>query len=352
MTQKPVSIGFNATMAEAASLIQRTGVHELIVVRNNEPVGMLSCRSLVGRSVKPEQKVSGSVFVPPTVSPDDTLESAVEMLLTCGSRDIPVSEGGHLVGVVSEIDVIKTVANNRTAKDVMRPIKYYLKSGDFAADARAKIIRHDINRLPVVDADGKLQGIVSTIDLIDTLFPKKGQRTGERSGEKTGDVAIDNLMEKKVFTVARDEKMSKVVSLIKNNRVSSVIVIDDGSPVGIITPKCLLGLMPTQEKVYTNIAISGLSDYNIENKTAVERLVRKSVAHMERFTNPISITLDFKEHRKQESKGKTNYEIKARVKTADGNFFATSSGWKLQTAVNDVLDGLEREIRKSSGKRA
>ncbi|MBI4177005.1 MAG: CBS domain-containing protein [Candidatus Aenigmarchaeota archaeon] len=352
MTENPVVIDFNATMGDAANLIQRTGVHELMVVRNGETVGMLSCRSLIERSVKPEQKVSGSIFVPASLSPDDTLESAVETLLTCGSRDLPVTEGGRLVGVVSEIDVIKTVANNRTANDVMRPIKYYLKLGDFAADARSKIIRHNINRLPVLDAGGRLQGIVSTIDLIGALFPQKSQRVGERSGEKTGDVIVDNLMEKKIFTVARDEKISKVTALIKNNRVSSIIVVGGGVPVGIITPKCLLGLMPQQKEVSTNVAISGLSGHNTDNKAAVERLVRKSVARMERLTNPISIALDFKEHRKQENRGKTNYEIKARAKTSDGNFFATSSGWKLQAVVNDVLDSLEREIKKSEGKRA
>ncbi|MBI4167618.1 MAG: CBS domain-containing protein [Candidatus Aenigmarchaeota archaeon] len=350
MTESPVCIDFNSTMAQAASLMQTNRVHELIVVRNGELAGMLSCRSIVGRSVKSEQKLSGSVFIPPTIGPEEKIDTAVEMLLFCGSRDLPVLSGRKLVGVVSEIDVIKTLTNNRTARDVMRPIKFYTSENDPASGAREKIIKHNINRLPVLSKDGKLKGMLSTLDLLDIVFPQKGQRVGNISGEKITGTKVGNLMETNIFTVKPDEKINSVVNVIKENRISSLIVIDDGRAVGIITPKCLLSLMMPLKDVSTNVVITGLSDYNMENKLAVDRLVRKSLSRMERLTETISITLDFKEHRKQENKGKTNFEIKARIKTANGNFFATSSGWILAQVVNDVLDGLEREIKKKIGK--
>lgn len=352
MTENPVTIDFNSTMSEAASLMQKSRVHELVVVRNNEPVGMLSCRSLVERSVKTDQKISGSMFMPPFISAEESLDDVVNILLFCGSRDLPVTSGGQLVGVISEIDVIKTLANNRTARDVMRPIKHYARLGSSVTDAREKIIKHKINRLPVVDESGKLRGILSTIDMLDILFPKKSQRIGERGGEKTAAVNVDNVMETKVFTVGPGEKINNVVNLIKNNRISSVIVVENGLPAGIITPKCLLSLMAPTSRTSANVVITGLSDYNMKNKLAVDRLVRKSLSRMERITNPIAIILDFKEHRKQENKGKTNYEIKSRVKASDGNFFSSSSGWSLSKTVNDVLDGLEKEIKKKIGKRA
>ncbi len=352
MTKNPVTIDFNSTMAQAASLMQTNRVHELIVVRNDELAGMLSCRSLVGRSVKSGQKLSGSIFTPPMIGPEEGIDTAVEMLLFCGSRDLPVSSGGKLAGVISEIDVIKTLTNNRTARDVMRPIKFYASENDSVSDAREKLIKYNINRLPVLDKNGRLKGILSTLDLLDTVFSQKSLTTGNRSGEKITGATAGNLMETNVFTVKPDEKINYIINVIKENRISSLMVVDDGRVVGIITPKCLLSLMVPPKDASTNVVITGLSDYNMENKLAVDRLVRKRLSRMERFTETISINLDFKEHRKQEKKGKTNYEIKARIKAADGNFFSSSSGWNLPQAVNDVLDGLETEIKKKTKKRS
>ncbi|MBI1971986.1 MAG: CBS domain-containing protein [Candidatus Aenigmarchaeota archaeon] len=356
MTEDPVSIDYDSTVSDAINTVKNNRVHELVVLRDGKPVGMLSPRALVERSVKLDEKVSKLMFVSPTLQKDDAVERVVGIFMLSGSRDLPVLERGKLVGVVSEMDVLGTVENGRKAEDVMRPIKYVSKVGESAVDARRKIINHKINRLPVIDGQGRLAGILSTIDLLDFVLPTKswtrGGRKGDATGNKMGDVKIETLMQDRVYTVNPDHRLNDVIGVMKTNNVSSVIVVRGKEPVGIITPKCILGLMARPQLQSTELVVTGLSGNYIDKKYIVETVSRKAMPRMENLTEIISIVMDFKEHRKQESREKAKYEVKARVKASDGNFYATSVDWDLGRVTRDVLDKLTREIKKKLGKRA
>ncbi len=356
MTADPVTIDYNATVSDAINLVKENRIHELVVIRDGKPVGMLSPRALVERSVKLGEKISKLMFVSPTIQKKDDAKRIVEIFMLSGSRDLPVLDGDKLAGVVSEMDVLTTVENGRKAKDVMRPIKYFSKVGEAASDARKKIIKHKINRLPVIDNNGGLAGVLSTIDLLDFVLPasawRKGQRKGETTGEKIGNVRIESVMKEKVYSVKPEESLNTVIAMMKDNGISSVIVTDNQKPIGIITPKCILSMMMPVADSLTDLVVTGLSDGYIDKKYLVENAARKSIARMEKLTDIISLVLDFKEHRKIEGHEKAKYEIKARVKSSAGNFYATSVDWNINKAVRDVMESLEREIKKNLGKRA
>lgn len=356
MTSDPVSIDYSATVSDAINLVKSNRVHELVVMKGGKLAGMLSPRALVERSVKLDEKISKLMFVSPTLQKNDDVGRIAEIFMLSGSRDLPVVDGGRLVGVVSEMDVLASVDNGRSAKDVMRPVKYLSAVGETVVDARKKIINHRINRLPVVDHGGKLVGILSTIDLLDFVLPaprwRKGQRKGETTNEKMGEVKIESIMQEKVYSVGPEESLNNIIGAMKANSISSVIVLENRKPVGIITPKCVLSLMAPVAESLTNLAVTGLSERYMDKKYIVENAARKGISRMERLTEIISLAMDFKEHRKQEGQERAKYEIKARVKSSRGNFYATSVDWDINRAVKDIMEKLEREIKKKLGKGA
>ncbi len=349
MTTEPVTIDFDASVSDAINLIKKHSVHELVVLRNKKLAGMVSPKSLVGRAVKPNERVSNLMFVSPVLDTNDDVNDIIETFVLSGCRDIPVVEGGRLVGVVSEMDIVNSVKGDGLAKDVMRPIKHMLKLGDHAAVAREEIIKHKINRLPVTGKDGKLNGIISTVDLLDLVVPARGQRRGDASGQKLSDVKIDSLVENRVFTVKPEDSISKVLGIIKDRRVSSVVVVEDGKPVGMITPKDLLGLMVQTKTTTTNLVVMGLS--NEAERFVAENMARRFIARMDRISDTISAVLDFKEHAKTEGRGRASHELNARVKCSDGDFFASDSGWDIGTVTRDVLKKLESELKRKMERR-
>jgi CBS domain-containing protein len=123
-----------------------------------------------------------------TVSPETTLKQVAELLAARGISGAPVvDENRHVVGVVSEADILakerwprspsrlerllgrdgldaKTTA--RTAGEAMTSPAVTIGAERRVDVAAALMLDKRINRLPVVDAEGLLVGIVSRADLV------------------------------------------------------------------------------------------------------------------------------------------------------------------------------------------
>jgi CBS domain-containing membrane protein len=121
--------------------------------------------------------------------------SALELAETMAGRRVsglPVVEAdGRVAGVVSERDLLPRISSygaasamalvavalrnggalrlepeDQTAEDLMSTPAVTVGEGTPVGDALALLAAHSINRLPVVDADGRLVGIVSRGDLV------------------------------------------------------------------------------------------------------------------------------------------------------------------------------------------
>jgi len=104
------------------------------------------------------------------VSPDETLETAATRMAQLDVGALPVAEGDRLVGMITDRDmVVRGIAEGLgpTAKirEVMTPdVKYCFADQeiDEIADNMADI---QIRRLPVLDRDKRLVGILSLSDI-------------------------------------------------------------------------------------------------------------------------------------------------------------------------------------------
>ena len=111
---------------------------------------------------------------PTTVEPDTTLgEVAVLMKQEdCGS--IPVVEGGRLVGIVTDRDiVVKCIAegkdpNSLRASDLAQGKPVTIGADDSAEETLRTMAKYQVRRLPVIDGH-QLVGIVAQADVARAL---------------------------------------------------------------------------------------------------------------------------------------------------------------------------------------
>jgi CBS domain-containing protein len=102
---------------------------------------------------------------PATLAPEATLGEAATLMKQedCGS--IPIVQGGRLVGIVTDRDiVIRAIAAGKDPRstrvsDVMSADPVTIGPDDDAKDAERLMADRQIRRLPVCD-DGKLSGIL------------------------------------------------------------------------------------------------------------------------------------------------------------------------------------------------
>ncbi len=121
------------------------------------------------------------------VDPDETLEQAALAMAEIDAGILPVGRNDRLVGIITDRDIaIRGVAHRREpgAKvgEVMSPQVKYCFIDDDIEDVLSNMADIQVRRLPVLDRDKRLVGIVSISDLA-------GNGEAARAGEALSDIA-------------------------------------------------------------------------------------------------------------------------------------------------------------------
>ena len=104
-------------------------------------------------------------------SPEDTLQRAAEMMIDIDAGVLPVGENDRLVGILTDRDItVRAVAAGKEpteckVREVMSPEIRYIYEDDSVEDAARNMTELQVRRLPVLNRDKRLVGIVSLGDL-------------------------------------------------------------------------------------------------------------------------------------------------------------------------------------------
>jgi CBS domain-containing protein len=108
---------------------------------------------------------------PRTIAPDETIEQAAKLMDELDVGILPVCEKDRLVGVITDRDItVRATAqgspsSSTPVSDVMTQDVRWVERDDDTADAEELMAAVQIRRVPVVDADRRLVGMLSLGDL-------------------------------------------------------------------------------------------------------------------------------------------------------------------------------------------
>jgi CBS domain-containing protein len=129
---------------------------------------------------------------PLTVAPDTPLKEAARLMVAERISGLPVVEGGALVGIVTEGDFLRQEAGRQsptryslldalfgdstagepgaeTVSEVMTDKVISITPDASLGEAARTMANKSVNRLPVVDGDGRLVGIISRADVVNAF---------------------------------------------------------------------------------------------------------------------------------------------------------------------------------------
>ena len=105
-----------------------------------------------------------------TISPNQTAKEAASFMLSTDSGSIPVTDGERLVGMITDRDIaVRGVAKGNgpdtLVSELMTKDCITAREDDDVSTIASKMSEAQVRRLPVIDGDEKLCGIVSLGDL-------------------------------------------------------------------------------------------------------------------------------------------------------------------------------------------
>jgi CBS domain-containing protein len=133
----------------------------------------------------------------PTLGPDETVESAIKLFAESGISGAPVVDGGRLVGILTEGDLI------------------------------------------FQDADVKAPGF---LDILGGLIPLGSWDEYRKEALKSAGVTVDEVMTRDLITISPDASLAEASTLMADKRVKILPVAEDDILRGVITRMDILTL--------------------------------------------------------------------------------------------------------------
>lgn len=118
---------------------------------------------------------SGMILDPVTLSPDDLLEKAHEIMKAHSISGVPITKDKKLVGIITNRDLRFETDLNQPIHKFMTAKEKLITAGKNIAlhEAKKLLHRHRIEKLPVVDEEFHLTGLITIKDIEKaTAFPK------------------------------------------------------------------------------------------------------------------------------------------------------------------------------------
>jgi IMP dehydrogenase len=181
----PVVSAAMDTVTEARMAIALAREGGIGIVHRN-----LSIEEQVAEVDKVKRSESGMIVEPLTLPPTALVADALELIERYHISGVPITENGRLVGILTNRDL-------RFEKDTSQQVSALMTSeglvtapiGTTLAEAEKLLHRHRIEKLPVVDADGVLKGLITVKDIqkrIEFPLATKDQQGRLRVGAAVG----------------------------------------------------------------------------------------------------------------------------------------------------------------------
>jgi CBS domain-containing protein len=105
-----------------------------------------------------------------TAARDTSLRDVAVIMRDGDVGAVPVVENGKLVGIVTDRDiVVRSIADGKNADskagDAMTSELFTVKPGDFVFEAIRLMGDKQVRRVPVIDTNGELAGIIAMADV-------------------------------------------------------------------------------------------------------------------------------------------------------------------------------------------
>lgn len=162
---------------------------------------------------KVKRQENGVITDPIFLSPEHTLEDAEELMGQYRISGVPITVDGKLVGILTNRDITFEDDYSKKIKDVMTSEELITaKEGTTIDEAKEILKKHKIEKLPLVDSEGNLKGLITIKDIEKAkIFPNAAKDSQGRllCGAAVGVTAdmmdrVDALVKAKVDVITID----------------------------------------------------------------------------------------------------------------------------------------------------
>lgn len=233
------------SLGKVAAMLSNHHVHALLVAEEaDHPLGIISDFDLLAgewlsvdeESLNTMRKLTARDLMTSPIESIDLNTSIHEAAKRMAERHIHrilVTQGGHPVGVISISDLVRGIAaqealKRKTVGDVMSDTFLVCREDNTVLSAARTMTQSGWRSILVVNAKGKLQGVITGHDLV----PLAGAAVDES-------LKVSELMNRDLITTDISSSLQEAADIMIQHHCHRVIVVDqndpDSFPLGVIS---------------------------------------------------------------------------------------------------------------------
>ena len=238
MIQKVVTTTRKAMMSEAARTMGEKHIGSLIVVENDEPIGIVTERDLLSkvlmRGLDPLKVEVERVMSSPLISIDvsTTIKETARMMVKTKGR-LAVFDSGKLVGIVTASDLIKTIPQ---VDETLLKVDDFMTKKVITADETTKVSA--ISRTMgekrigsvVITRNGKPMGIFTERDLLTTFL----------AAGRSLEVEVGMVCSSPLLVIQSLTTVNETAYVMTSKHIRRLGIVESETLVGIITARDLV----------------------------------------------------------------------------------------------------------------
>ncbi|PSP90401.1 CBS domain-containing protein [Halobacteriales archaeon QS_4_66_20] len=357
-TPEYVEIDADKRLSKVRSIFERENPKGIVVTEDGEYAGIINQKQLLQSHIQDDAKVRGMIRSAPRVNRRDDVREVARVLVESGAKLAPVFEGDNLWGVVTEDAILEAVLENLDALDVSEIYTDDIVTVTTDTSIGTVINRlreHGVSRLPVLDDNGQLTGMVTTHDIADfAVRNMERQQKGDRSGDidRILDIRVYDIMNSPVETTTPTESVRDAVTRMLDNDYAGLVVTpeDDGTVVGIITKTDVMRALTFTEEEHLDVQITNITLLDAITRDEIRQRI-EGVSEKYQKMHVQHAHVRFHKH-KERLRGTPLIQCQIRLRTNRGQVAGSGEGYGADAAFGVAIDKLERRVLELKGVQA
>jgi len=360
-TTEFIEVDAGTRMGKVRSQFENDNPKGIIVTNDGEYEGVISEREVLQSHVEDDAKVSAltkpSRSTPsPKVDRQEDVRETARVLVESNAKVAPVFEHGDLWGVISNDDILEAVLDNLdalTVEDIYTDDPVTLREDDGIGKAINLLREHGISRLPILNENGYLSGVVTTHDIADFVIRKSDTTTtGDRVGDSQRmlDVPVYDIMNSPVQTTTLEATAKEAAEAMLEDDYAGLMVTpadDDRVVIGIITKTDILRALTFTEEEHMDVQITNISMLDTITRESIVQSI-EDVSDKYADMQVMHAHVRFHEHN-EKLRGTPLVQCQIRLRTNKGQVAGTGEGYGAENSFRVALDKLERNVLELKG---
>ena len=345
---EPIIVPSTSPVSEIMGILKQSNAYEVFIQEKGK-VSMITIREIL-KAADISMKASSLMFYVPKLSPDDTVGKAARLMNDYRLRALPIVNEETIEGAVTTQSLCRSLLSVRVFRKVKigkmmtkKPIT--IDKGAPASKARSIMLSNGIDHLPILDS-GMLCGIITSNDIVLSMFPREGMERGAFVSEPSShlDIKVSGLMDSNVSICDPKERASSVLRRMIENEKTYYIVHHWREIQGIVTYRDFAVFLAEPEKLDIPAYIVGLPDDPFEAQLAKIKFMRNAKALRKSFPKIEEIRSTIRT--RDISGSRCRYEVNVLIRMAGERYVYSQDGWELPSLFDLITDKMMRLLTK------